>query len=80
MTPSKLNGSIRRDSISAEEIKNYTAKMFSQSLDNAYLDLESSSNGHKHRRYLNFGELQEKSVERLLDSFGLSKQATIHSF
>ena len=80
MTQSKLNRLLHRGSISAEEVKIYRAKMFSQSLDNAYLELESSSNGHKHRRYLNFGELQTKPTEGVFDRFGLSKQATIPWF
>lgn len=80
MTQSKLNRLIRRDSISPAEVKNYKAKMFNQSLDDAYLELESSSNGQKHRRYLRFGELQSEPTAGMFDQFGLSKQATVPWF
>jgi len=80
MTAAKLRRLIKRGSISAEEAKQYKAKMFSQSLDNPYLELESSSNGHKHRRYIEFGELTEKSVKGDFDQFGLSKVATVPWF
>jgi CRISPR-associated endonuclease Csy4 len=56
MTEAKLRRLINRGSISNEEIKRYKAKMFSQGLDNPYLELESVSNGHKHRRYLVLSE------------------------
>ena len=52
MTASKLRRLIKRGTINAEQAKQYKAKMFSQSLANPYLELESSSNGNKHRRYL----------------------------
>ncbi len=57
MTEAKLRRLIKRGSISQDEIKGYKAKMFQQGLDNPYLELESTSTGHKHRRYLDFGEL-----------------------
>jgi len=80
MTQSKLNRLIKRGSISDEEIKNYKAKMFSKGLDNPYLELESSSNGHKHRRYLRFGTQQAQPVKGKFDKFGLSSSATIPWF
>jgi len=80
MTEAKLRRLIKRGSISTEDAKSYKAKMFSQGLDNPYLELESSSNGHKHRRYLNFGDLCDASVDGDFDSFGLSKTATIPWF
>ena len=42
--------------------------------------LESSSNGHKHRRYVQFSELLDKAKSGKFDSFGLSKEATIPWF
>ena len=54
--------------------------MFSQGLDYPYLELISCSNGEKHRRYIQFGDLKDTSVEGSFDSFGLSLQATIPWF
>jgi len=80
MTEAKLRRLIKRDSITPEEVKRYKAKMFSQGLDNPYVELESQSNGHLHRRFIHFGKISD--VERLgvFDHFGLSKQATIPWF
>jgi len=80
MTSAKLRRLIKRGSISAEEAKKYKAKMFTQGLDNAYLELDSSSNCHKHRRYLEFGELISSPVLGGFDQFGLSKIATVPWF
>ncbi len=80
MTQSKLNRLIKRGSIEPEKVRDYKAKMFSKGLDNPYLELESTSNGHKHRRYIAFGELLNEPVSGTFDHFGLSKQATIPWF
>lgn len=80
MTQAKLNRLIKRGTIAPEEIKNYRAKMFAASLDEPYLELESSSNGNKHRRYIQFGELKSEPVVGDFDQFGLSKSATIPWF
>ncbi len=80
MSLSKLKRLIKRGSIKEEEIKAYKAKLFTKGLDNPYLELQSTSNGHKHRRYIAFGELQDKPVAGSFDSFGLSKTATIPWF
>ena len=80
MTAAKLRRLIKRGSITAEQANQYKAKMFTQGLDNPYLELESSSNGHKHRRYLEFGELLNEPVAGKFDQFGLSKQATVPWF
>jgi len=80
MTASKLRRLIKRGSISAEKANQYKAKMFTQGLDKPYLELESSSNGNKHRRYLKFGELQDTAIEGVFDHFGLSKVATVPWF
>ena len=80
MSQSKLKRLIKRGSITESEIKAYKAKMFSKGLDNPYLELESCSNGYKHRRYIRFGELTEKSIGGDFDCFGLSKSATIPWF
>jgi CRISPR-associated endonuclease Csy4 len=80
MSQSKLKRLLKRGSISASEAKTYRAKMFASGLDNPYLELESNSNRHKHRRYLHFGELVNQPSEGEFDSFGLSKTATIPWF
>lgn len=80
MTEAKLRRLIKRGSISQEEIKGYKAKMFQQGLENPYLELDSSSNGHKHRRYIQFGELNEQATKGEFDYFGLSKTATVPWF
>ena len=45
-----------------------------------YLYLQSGSNGHKHRRYIQFGELRDSPVAGSFDTFGLSKTATVPWF
>ncbi len=72
MLVEKLRRLIKRGSISAENAKKYKTKIFSQGLDNAYLESDSSSNGHKHRRYIEFGYLQPNPVTGMFDQFGLS--------
>ncbi len=80
MTEAKLRRLIARNSITQAEVKTYKAKMFTQSLDNAYFELVSSSSGEKHRRYIQFGDLKDTPVKGAFDSFGLSKQATVPWF
>jgi CRISPR-associated endonuclease Csy4 len=80
MSQSKLNRLIKRRKISADAVKGYKAKMFSQRLENAYLELKSSSNRHHHRRYIQFGNLVDQPVEGGFDYFGLSKIATVPWF
>lgn len=80
MTETKLRRLIKRGSITEAEVKVYKAKMFSKGIDNPYLELESGSNGHKHRRYLQLGELTNSPVSGVFDSFGLSKTATVPWF
>ncbi|WP_354622584.1 type I-F CRISPR-associated endoribonuclease Cas6/Csy4 [Psychromonas sp. MME2] len=80
MTNAKLNRLIKRKTISAEEVKAYKAKMFTKGLDNPYLELESGSSGHLHRRYIQFGELSANAIDGEFDQFGLSKTATVPWF
>lgn len=80
MTQSKLKRLNKRGSISEAAVKTYKAKMLAKGLDNPYLELESSSNGHKHRRYLCFGEIKKDAVDGTFDQFGLSKTATVPWF
>lgn len=80
MSYAKLKRLKQRRSIKPEEEKIYKARMFSKGIDNPYLELKSTSNGQKHRRYIEFGEILENPVNGLFDSFGLSKKATIPWF
>lgn len=81
MTQSKLNRLLKRGSITEQKVKAYKAKMFAEkSLDNPYLDLVSNSNGQRHRRYIELGDLLDKPVAGEFDQFGLSKTATIPWF
>ena len=80
MSQSKLKRLIKRGSITENEAKNYKAKMFTKGLDNPYVELVSSSNGQKRRRYIEFGELLDEPVAGQFDQFGLSKTATVPWF
>lgn len=80
MSQAKLNRLLKRSSITEQEVKQYRAKMFSKGLDNPYLELVSGSNGQKHRRYVEFGELLDAPVQGEFDQFGLSKTATVPWF
>ncbi len=80
MTAAKLRRLIKRGSIKPDQIKRYKAKMFQQGIDNPFLELDSASNGYKHRRYLSFGDLQKEATAGNFDQFGLSNQATVPWF
>jgi len=80
MSPSKLRRLVKRGSISEDDVSEYRAKMFKKGLDNPYVELMSGSNGHRHRRYIDFGPLLERPVTGDFDQFGLSKSATIPWF
>ena len=80
MSQSKLKRLIKRGSITENQTKTYKSKMFSKGLDNPYIELVSGSNGEKHRRYIEFGEKQDKFVSGEFDQFGLSKTATVPWF
>ncbi len=80
MTAAKLRRLIKRGSITPEETKNYKEKMFEKGIGNAFLELVSTSNGHRHRRYIEFCDLQNEPVKGDFDQFGLSKTATVPWF
>ncbi len=80
MTMAKLRRLLKRGSISVQEAKKYKAKMHTQSLDNPFFELNSTSNGNTHRRYIEFGEFQNFPAMGKFDFFGLSKQATVPWF
>jgi CRISPR-associated endonuclease Csy4 len=80
MTEAKLRRLIKRGTISEEDIKKYRIKMFQGGLDNPYVELVSMSNGQLHRRFIEFGELQDTDVKGEFDLFGLSKISTIPWF
>jgi len=80
MSQSKLNRLLKRGSITDEEAKAYKAKMFTNGLDDPYVELVSGSNGQRHRRYIEFGPLLDEPVVGEFDQFGLSKTATVPWF
>lgn len=81
MSDAHLRRLIKRGSISKEEIKGYKAKMFaSQMTTLPFLELESTSSGKLHRRYIQISEAQDSPVLGKFDTFGLSKIATIPKF
>ena len=80
MSRSKLRRLQTRGSISKEEVLKYKAKMCAESLDQPYVELLSGSNGHRYRRYLQFGPVQEKPSAGGFDVFGLSETATVPWF
>ena len=80
MTEAKLRRLIKRGTIKPEDVKTYKAKMFNQGLDNPFLELDSGSNGHHHRRFIHFGNLLDQRIKGGFDEFGLSKQTTIPWF
>lgn len=80
MSNSKLRRLIERKSISPEEVRAYKAKMFASGLSYPYLELDSTSRKQTYRRYIQFGELLDNSVEGTFDQFGLSKKATVPWF
>lgn len=80
MSNAKFRRLQKRGSITEEEAKAYKARMFTKGLDNPYVELNSGSNGHRHRRYIEFGPLLDSPVEGAFDQFGLSKTATVPWF
>ncbi len=80
MTEAKLRRLIKRGTIPEEDIKKYRIKMFQEGLDNPYVELVSMSNGKLHRRFIEFGELQDSEIKGKSDLFGLSKVSTVPWF
>nr|WP_319393284.1 type I-F CRISPR-associated endoribonuclease Cas6/Csy4 [uncultured Desulfobacter sp.] len=80
MSPAKLRRLIKRGSIAENKTKRYKSKMISKELTDPYLELTSSSSGHRHRRYIAFGPLRDKPVKGNFDQFGLSSTATVPWF
>ena len=76
----KANGDLTTGEEVEAYIKQYKAKMFAESLDNPYLDLQSASTGENYRIFIQFGEIQSQPVVGEFDRFGLSNVATIPWF
>jgi len=76
----RANGTLKTE----EDIKNYErqykAKMFASGLDNPYLELQSASNGHHYRVFIEIGDVLDNPVSGDFNYFGLSKTATIPWF
>ncbi len=81
MSESHLRRLIKRGSITQDEIKAYKAKMFTKQMTTLpFIELESTSNGKHHRRYIQTSEPLSEPKEGEFDSFGLSKDATVPYF
>ena len=80
MSQAKLRRLINRGTIPEADIKNYKVEMLKKGTDNPYVELISASNGKLHRRYFQFGKIQDESVLGEFDLFGLSKESTIPWF
>jgi len=80
MTEAKLRRLIKRGNIPEEDIRKYRIKMLQGGLDNPYVELVSMSNGKLHRRFIEFGELEDVETKGEFDLFGLSKVTTIPWF
>ena len=80
MSQAKLNRLIKRGSITEADAQQYRVKMAGQHFQGPYLELQSASNGQKHRRYIEFGPLLGNPVVGEFDQFGLSKTATVPWF
>jgi len=76
----KANGKLKTD----EDIKNYERqykeKMYATSLDNPYLELQSTSNGNRYRVFIEISDLLDRSESGDFNHFGLSNKATIPWF
>ena len=89
MTLKKLEKRIQHQKASGvlnteDEIKayqrQYKEKMYASSLDNPYLELQSTSTGKLYRVFIQMGEIQDNPVSGEFNYFGLSKTATIPWF
>jgi len=80
MTEAKLRRLVKRGTISDEDVKKYRIKMYKGGLNNPFVELISRSNGQRHRRFIEFGKLENISVNGKFDVFGLSAIATIPWF
>jgi CRISPR-associated endonuclease Csy4 len=80
MSQSKMKRLLKRGFMTEDDMSQYKEKMFSKGLNNPYFELVSESNGHRYRRYIEFGELFERPIPGAFDQFGLSKTATIPWF
>jgi CRISPR-associated endonuclease Csy4 len=80
MTTAKLQRLIKRGTIPETDFKHYKATMFAKGLDNAFVELQSTSNNHQYRLYFAFGELSQIPGQGDFNQFGLSKTATVPWF
>lgn len=80
MSKAKLRRLVARGTIDKEGEKRYKVKMLSQSFDNPYLDLRSSSTKQIYRKFFEFSDVKENSSDGIFDAYGLSRKATIPWF
>ena len=76
----KARGDLKTEKDVEAYKKQYKAKMFAASLDNPYLELQSTSTGEHYRMFIEFGEIKSQPVKGEFNHFGLSKTATIPWF
>lgn len=76
----QANGVLKTDGDVKNYERQYKEKMYASSLDNPYLELQSNSNLHKHRRFIQLGAISSVSSMGEFDQFGLSKTASIPWF
>ena len=79
-TPAKLRRLIKRQNLSAADVKAYKAKMYQAGLSAPYVELRSTSTGQLYRRYFEFGLLVDEPTRGRFDTFGVSPVATIPWF
>jgi len=76
----KARGDLKTEKEVEAYEKQYKARMFAASLDNPYLELQSTSTGEHYRVFIKFGEIKSQPVKGEFNHFGLSKTATIPWF
>lgn len=81
MSESRLRRLVKRGSIAQDEVKAYKAKMFAKQMTTLpFLEMDSTSSGNHHRRYIQMSEIVDAPKEGKFDTFGLSKVATVPWF
>ncbi len=73
------NGELKTDKEVQAYKNQYRKKMLATSLDNPYLELNSSKGG-LYRIYLHFGKMQDNPIIGEFNNFGLSKTASVPIF
>lgn len=80
MSQAKLRRLIKRGSISTNEQSTYVEKMMRCKYNTPFVELKSTTNGERYRRYFCIGKAQDQKVDGEFDAFGLSQSATVPLF